>query len=201
LRGNDAPKRLACPDIDAAQPSGHAAMTIPNVITVLRICLVPILIWCIGSDAWHAAFWIFVAAGVSDGVDGFIAKRFDQKSELGAMLDPLADKVLLVSIYVSLGIVGVLPRWLVILVVFRDLMIVGAVLLSWVMGRPVRIAPLMLSKVNTGAQIVLAAFVLFTKGFGVEMAGSVLIASIAVAALTVASTAAYVRQWLGHMTS
>jgi cardiolipin synthase len=117
------------------------------------------------------------------------------------MLDPLADKILLVSIYVSLGIVGVLPRWLVILVVFRDLMIVGAVLLSWVMGRPVRIAPLMLSKVNTGAQIVLAAFVLFTKGFGVEMAGSILIASIAVAVLTVASTAAYVRQWLGHMTS
>jgi cardiolipin synthase len=176
-------------------------MTVPNVITVLRICLVPLLVWCIGSDAWSAAFWIFVAAGVSDGVDGFIAKRFDQKSELGAMLDPLADKILLVSIYVSLGIVGVLPRWLVILVVFRDLMIVGAVLLSWVMGRPVRIAPLMLSKVNTGAQIVLAAFVLFTKGFGVEMGGSILIASIAVAVLTVASTAAYVRQWLGHMTS
>ena len=69
-------------------------MTLPNVITVLRICLVPVLVWCIGSDAWNAAFWIFAAAGVSDGIDGFIAKRFDQRSELGAMLDPLADKVL-----------------------------------------------------------------------------------------------------------
>ena len=83
------------------------------------------------------AFLLFLAAGVSDAVDGFLAKRFGMTTELGAYLDPLADKVLIVSIYVTLGITGVIPRWLVILVVSRDFMIVGAIMLSWLVGRPV----------------------------------------------------------------
>ena len=76
-------------------------------------------------------------------------------TELGAYLDPLADKVLIVSIYVALGITGAIPRWLVILVVSRDIMIVGAVMLSWLVGRPVAVKPLLVSKLNTAAQIVL----------------------------------------------
>ena len=83
-----------------------------------------------------AAFLLFLAAGISDAVDGFLAKRFGMTTELGAYLDPLADKALIVSIYVTLGITGVIPRWLVILVVSRDIMIVGAVMLSWVVGQP-----------------------------------------------------------------
>src|SRR3712207_5216865 len=102
---------------------------------------------------------------VSDGIDGFIARRFDMRSEFGAHIDPLADKALLVSIYVTLAIAGVLPSWLAIVVVSRDLMIVAAVLLSWVMARPVKIKPLMVSKLNTAAQIGLAALVLCTKAF------------------------------------
>ena len=168
---------------------------------MFRLCLVPVLVWFISDGAWNAAFWTFAAAGISDGLDGFIAKRFDLRSDLGAMLDPLADKALLVSIFVTLGIAGVLAPWLVILVVFRDLLIVGAVLLSWVMDRPVTIAPLAVSKANTGIQILFAAFLLFTKGFGVELPGIVTAASIVVAALTIVSTAAYVRQWFRHMNS
>ena len=80
------------------------------------------------------AFLLFLAAGISDAVDGFLAKRFGMTTELGAYLDPLADKALIVSIYVTLGITGVIPRWLVILVVSRDIMIVGAVMLSWLVG-------------------------------------------------------------------
>ena len=111
-------------------------MSIPNLITLARILSVPIIVWAITSGEMMIAFILFVIAGISDAVDGYLAKRFDMASELGAYLDPLADKALIVSIYVSLGIAGAIPRWLVIFVVARDIMIVGAVMLSWLMGRP-----------------------------------------------------------------
>ena len=165
----------------------------------MRFVLVPLTIWCLASGQWQAAFWVFVFAGISDGVDGFIAKHFNQTSELGAYLDPLADKALLVSIYVTLGILAVLPGWLVILVVFRDVMIIVAVLVSWVMGNPITIAPSYLSKANTAAQIVLAAIVLGVLGFGLIMPEVILVGSVVVAALTVASAANYLTAWLRHM--
>ena len=87
------------------------------------------------------AFGLFLAAGVSDAVDGFLAKRFGMTTALGAYLDPLADKAMLVSIYVALAIVGAIPLWLVILVVSRDIMIVSAVILSWVVDKPVKLKP------------------------------------------------------------
>ena len=90
-------------------------MSIPNIITLGRILLVPFIVWAIASNQMEIAFAIFIIAGVSDAVDGFLAKRFNMASELGALLDPLADKALLVSIYVALGIWGAVPRWIVIL--------------------------------------------------------------------------------------
>ena len=119
-----------------------ARMTLPNLITIGRLFLVPLVIVMIINERWQAAFVIFVAAGISDAIDGFIAKRFDMTSELGAYLDPVADKALIVSIYITLAMVGAIPSWLVILVVSRDVMIVSAVILSWVMAKPVAIAPL-----------------------------------------------------------
>src|SRR5258705_11385989 len=104
----------------------------------------------------RVAFVLFLAAGISDAVDGFLAKRFGMATELGAYLDPLADKGLIVSIYVALGITGALPAWLVILVVSRDIMIVGAVILSWLVDHPVAMKPLVGSKLNTAAQTVFA---------------------------------------------
>lgn len=175
-------------------------MTIPNLITIFRLILVPVVIVAIMQGRWSAAFILFVVAGVSDGVDGFIAKRFDMRSEFGAYIDPLADKALLVSIYVTLAIVGVLPSWLAIVVVSRDLMIVAAVLLSWVMARPVTIRPLMVSKLNTAAQIAFAALMLATKAFGLDAGLLRDLGMVAVAALTVASVAAYLAGWLRHMT-
>ena len=111
-------------------------MSIPNIITLGRIILVPVIVWAIVSSQMEIAFAIFVIAGVSDAVDGFLAKRFNMASELGALLDPLADKALLVSIFVALGIWGAVPRWLVILVVSRDIMIVTAVIVSWLFDKP-----------------------------------------------------------------
>lgn len=109
-------------------------LNLPNLISLGRLLLVPLAISLILEANYRAAFWVFVIAGVSDALDGFIAKRFDRRTRLGALLDPLADKVLLVSVYVTLGIAGQLWPWLVVLVVFRDLMIVGGFLLTlWIL--------------------------------------------------------------------
>jgi cardiolipin synthase len=174
-------------------------MTIPNIITIGRLIIVPIVIVMIMQQRWVAAFVLFVAAGVSDAVDGFIARNFNQKSEFGAYIDPIADKALLVSIYVTLAIVGAIPSWLAIIVVSRDVMIVAAVLLSWVMSRPVEIKPIFVSKLNTGAQIAFAAFALAANAFAVNLAGLEDVAMVLVAALTIASAGAYLGGWLRHM--
>lgn len=174
-------------------------LNLPNLITIFRIFMVPLIVWLIISGQFFIAFLLFVLAGMSDGVDGFIAKRFNQATELGAYLDPIADKLLLVSIYVSLGVSGILPPWLVILVVSRDILIVGALVLSWLMEQPVPITPLMVSKANTTVQIVLAALVLGGLGFGIDMPYLILGMTILVAILTVLSAAAYLRLWLLHM--
>src|SRR5580704_19197544 len=112
------------------------------------------------------AFLLFLAAGVSDGVDGFIAKRFNMTTEIGAYLDPLADKVLIVSIYIALGITEAIPRWLVILVVSRDILIVGGIMLAALLGKPMQVKPVLVSKLNTVAQIVYACLVLAALAFG-----------------------------------
>src|ERR1700742_61705 len=111
-------------------------LNIPNSITLGRIVLVPLVVWAIASSQMTVAFILFAIAGISDAVDGFLAKRFGMTTQLGALLDPIADKTLLVSIYVSLGIVDAIPRWLVILVVSRDIMIVGAMIVSWILDNP-----------------------------------------------------------------
>src|SRR5205823_9205626 len=113
------------------------------------------------------------------------------RTELGAYLDPLADKTMLVSIYVALGIAEALPRWLVILVVSRDIMIVGAVILSWLVHKPITLRPLLVSKLNTVAQIALACVVLAALGFDLNAGMAILALTALVAALTLISVAFY----------
>jgi cardiolipin synthase (CMP-forming) len=176
-------------------------LSIPNLITLGRILLVPIVVWAIASGAMWIAFVLFLAAGLSDAVDGYLAKRFHMTTELGAYLDPLADKTLIVSIYITLGINGLIPGWLVILVVSRDIMIVGAVMLSWLVGTPVKVKPLLVSKLNTAAQIVFACVVLGTLGFAYPLPKVSLLLMAVVAALTLLSVAAYVAEWVRHINS
>ena len=161
----------------------------------------PVVVWLIASGQLRLAFLLFLAAAVSDGVDGFLAKRFGMKTELGAYLDPLADKVLIVSIYVTLGITGVIPLWVVILVVSRDFMIVGAIILSWVINRPVKIKPHMVSKVNTGVQIVFAGLVLASHGYGFDTEPLLTLVMGLVAVLTLLSVGLYLAEWVRHMNS
>ena len=174
-------------------------MTIPNMITILRLVLVPGVVLAMLQARWEWAFAGFVVAGVSDGVDGFIARHFNQRSRLGAYLDPMADKLLLVSVFVVLGIAGELPLWLVIAVVSRDALIVFAVLLSSVMAQPVEMKPLMVSKANTAIQLVLAAVVLGELAFGIDIGALRPALIILSGLLTVASAAAYLVAWLRHM--
>lgn len=177
------------------------ALSIPNLITLGRILLVPVVVWAIASGAMWIAFLLFLAAGVSDAVDGFLAKRFSMTTVLGAYLDPLADKALIVSIYLTLGINNLIPGWLVILVVSRDIMIVGAVMLSWLVGTPLKVKPLLVSKLNTAAQIVFACVVLGTLGFDYKLPLLTLTLMGLVAVLTLLSIAAYVAEWVRHMNS
>jgi cardiolipin synthase (CMP-forming) len=172
---------------------------LPNLITIARILLVPVAIWLLLSADYMVAFVVFVAAGVSDAIDGYLARRFDWKSELGSYLDPLADKVLLVSIYIVLGFIDAIPVWLVILVVTRDLLIVGAVVLAWLMEKPVQMQPLFISKFNTALQISFAGAVLFLLGFNYVEENLFRAGAMGVSAFTVASGALYMRDWLRHM--
>jgi cardiolipin synthase len=181
--------------------AGKRRVNLPNIITLMRIILVPVIIWAIASQQMKLAFAIFVIAGVSDAVDGFLAKRFKMVTDNGAMLDPVADKALLVSIYMTLGISGAIPGWLVILVVSRDVMIVGAVIISWLLENPIPMKPLMVSKMNTVAQVAFAALVLASLGFGFQAGVFETLVMIAVAMLTALSMALYFVEWARHMST
>jgi cardiolipin synthase len=174
-------------------------INIPNFITLGRIMSVPVIFWLLVTGQGKVAFFVFVAAGVSDAVDGFLAKRFGWSTELGSYLDPLADKLLIVSIFIALGVRGELPLWLVIAVVSRDILIVAAVLLAWLLDQPVNIKPLAVSKANTLAQIVLAATVLADGAFGLGLHDTRLALVWITGALTLLSLAAYLRAWFMHM--
>jgi cardiolipin synthase len=178
-----------------------AVVNLPNLITIGRILLVPVVVWAIASRQMQIAFLVFLVAGVSDAVDGFLAKRFGMKSELGAHLDPLADKVLIVSIYIALGITDAIPRWLVILVVSRDILIVGGVMMALFLGKPMKVKPVLVSKLNTVAQIVFACLVLGSLAFRFESALAQDVIMAIVAALTLASIGFYVREWVLHMSA
>ena len=173
---------------------------LPNLISIGRVFLVPLVVWLIIKEQYLAAFYVFILAGLSDAADGFLARHFHWQTELGAYLDPLADKLLLVSIFLALGFFGHLPPWIVILVVSRDILIVGAMLLSWMLSNPMNVSPLFISKMNTTAQITLAALVLAELGFRFGIDRLVAMVVDVTAVLTVLSAAMYLLAWLRHMT-
>jgi cardiolipin synthase len=170
-------------------------VTLPNIITLGRLVSVPVAVWLILIGHARAAFWLFVAAGISDGIDGYLAKRFRLDSEIGAVLDPLADKTLLMSVYVTLGISGGFPAWLVILIVARDVMILGGFLLLSALDEAPRVRPLFISKVNTALQILLAGLELARRGYGLEWGMAMDGLAYAVGVTTFTSGAIYLVRW------
>ncbi len=168
---------------------------LPNLITLARLLTVPVMVYLMPLGHYTAAFWIFVAAAASDAVDGLIAKQFSATSEVGAFLDPLADKALLLGAYILLGYTGHIAVWLVIMIVFRDLLIIGGAIVFHTITHSLRMEPLLISKVNTLAQIVLASVVLGELGLGLQLSGVVSGLVYGVAATTFLSGAAYVIKW------
>jgi cardiolipin synthase (CMP-forming) len=136
--------------------------TLPNAITIARIIMVPAFVVVFINANHAAALLLFIAAGVSDALDGFLARVLRQRTKLGAMLDPMADKLLLITAYMCLGLGGLVSSWLAVLVISRDVMLIGgmALLHFWGVNIRDRIRPTWLSKFNTCAQIVLVIAVL-----------------------------------------
>lgn len=168
---------------------------VPNLITLARLFSVPLMVWLVLDARYEAAFWLFVVAAATDALDGFLARRLGIRSTVGAFLDPLADKALLVGVYVTLGYEGQLPEWLVIIVVFRDIVIVGGAILVQTLTQSLKMQPLLVSKINTGAQIGLAAFVLAQLGLAFDDHGIMAAGIYGVAATTIVSGFSYVYVW------
>ena len=138
---------------------------IPNIITVLRMFAILPICWLLWQDAFVPAIYCLVLAGLSDGLDGFLARRYGWTSRVGAMLDPLADKLFIVSIMLLFGIKGYLPEWLVLLALGRDLVIVGGAMLYRYITGTLEMRPLFISKLNTAFQILLLLMTLLHVGF------------------------------------
>ncbi len=170
-------------------------LNLPNLITLARLFSVPVAVWLILDERYSAAFWLFVGAGVSDALDGYIAKRFDRRTPLGALLDPVADKTLLAGVCVTLGLAGQLPAWLVALVVLRDLLIVLGFVVIQATAAPRQFGPLYISKINTSVQIVLIGFVLARLGLGFEAGAASWLLIAAAAVTTVWSGFSYLMRW------
>ena len=135
-------------------------MNIANFITVIRLLITPFIIWLILSSYYKLSFIFFILSGFSDAIDGLIAKKFNQITVLGSYLDPLADKILIVSSILVLGFIGIIPSWLLILIVSRDLAILGAVVISWLMESDLKIRPIFSSKLNTLLQFLYIGLIL-----------------------------------------
>jgi cardiolipin synthase len=172
---------------------------LPNLITLFRLFMVPVLVWMIVTGELYLAFFTFLVVGISDALDGWLARRFGWQTELGAYLDPIADKALLMSIYGALGALEYLPVWLVILVISRDLLIVGAFMLSWLLGREVGVHPLLIGKINTAMQIILVVVVLAEHGLQLGWMLLVKILIWMTGATTALSAAIYLVEWLRRM--
>ena len=169
---------------------------LPNIITLARIALVPVLILLLKDQDYAAGLIVFVIAGASDALDGYLAKRLNVQSRLGAILDPVADKLLLVSAYVMLTVLGHIPFWLVLVVVFRDLLIVGGYMLYTSHAGPVKMRPSILSKLNTLMQIALATLVLAQQAAGLDWPLTIDVLVVAVLITTVVSGAHYLWSWM-----
>lgn len=172
-------------------------MTIPNLITTLRIILVPIFIIYLINDRFLAALVLFVVAGLSDGADGLVARLLNQKSRLGSYLDPLADKFLLIAAFVVLAVRGVMPAWLTVTVITRDILILLGVLILFLTKQEIAIRPSLLSKITTCLQ--LGTVFLALTGTHFQLFSSIVpIFYIATGILTIASGLHYMRSWF-HM--
>jgi cardiolipin synthase len=176
-------------------------LTFPNLLTVVRLALVPLVAYLLMARNFEAAFICFIVAGVTDLIDGQLARHLNQKSPFGAWLDPAVDKALIVIIFTLLAALGAVPLWLLLLVALRDLAIVAAIADLYLAGKPPSFKPLFVSKLNTLVQILYLALVLLNLAYQVDLTRLVQIAGLFTAALTGLSFLAYFKLWLAYRRS
>jgi cardiolipin synthase (CMP-forming) len=148
------------------QPYRNRAISIPNILTLLRILLTPLFIILLLRHLYPQGLLVFALAGISDALDGFIARYFNQRTRLGAYLDPLADKLLLVSALVCLAVLKVLPAWLAVIVITRDVIIVLGIAILTITEMPYEVEPSIVSKCTTTVQLLTIAAILLHQSFG-----------------------------------
>lgn len=168
---------------------------LPNLLTLSRIALVPFLIVLLQDKQFLWSLVVFLVAGISDALDGYIAKRFNARTQLGAILDPLADKALILSAYITLSVLLLIPFWLVVVVVFRDVIIIAGYLIMTLFFGSIEMRPLRISKLNTFMQIVYILVVLAVLAGATFFAGSQPLLAIIILITSVSSGAAYVYIW------
>ncbi len=168
---------------------------IPNILTLSRIAAAPLLIVVLRNENYEFALILFILAGLTDGLDGWIAKRFNCTSELGASLDPLADKIIIIAAYCMLTILDAIPFWLVMLVIFRDVVIVGGYLVLTTLNGNIPMQPTLTSKTNTFLQITFVIAVLLNNTSWLFIPYLTETLMFAVAISTVASGTQYVWVW------
>ena len=168
---------------------------IPNIISIFRILLIVPIALLLHHQSWANAFILILIAGVSDALDGFLARVFNWQSRLGSFLDPIADKLLLIVIFISLAHKGIIPIWLICLVIGRDLIILlGASACQWI-TRKLEMSPLFISKVNTALQILFILLIMYHLAFSNLPRQLIEGMQFAVAITTIISGLAYIVIW------
>ena len=170
-------------------------MNLPNSITLIRLFCVPVIVWLIIINQMEVAFWVSLAVSVSDALDGIIAKRFRMVTVLGGFLDPIADKMLIITAYIVLSLLGDIPLWLVLIVGFRDLGIVGGYLILQIIRTEMPPQPSILSKLNTVAQIAFVLLVMVNRVSWVSLSDIVSVVLWLVTITTILSGIHYMYRW------
>jgi cardiolipin synthase len=154
----------------ASSLDSKARLTIPNLITLTRILLTPLFIIFLIQERYQQALWIFVLAGISDMADGLIARRWRQKSPLGTFLDPLADKLLMGASFITLSIYHLIPPWLTVIVISKDLVTVLGIMLFKLVNVPVIVQPSLAGKLCTTTQVATVLLVLMAQVWNISPA-------------------------------
>lgn len=175
-------------------------MNIPNLISLLRLLLVPIIINLILTERFEHAFILFIIAGISDALDGFIARAFKCRTQLGAYLDPIADKALLMGVFLTLAYQGYIEIWVATIVIFRDILIIGGIILFSLLGKNIDMKPFFISKFNTFIQLLFIIFILGKGPFSFEGSHVHIYFGYIVAFTTTLSGIIYIRYGLCQLT-
>lgn len=170
-------------------------LNIPNILSISRILMTPLIIWGMMHGEHAFVFWVLILAALTDGLDGYWARRFHQETAVGGALDPLADKILVIAVFLTFGVgLGLFPLWFTLLVVGRDILIMGGVLSLWLRKKDTAMRPSMISKINTALLFLLLLLHVAIPVFEISLDLTWLV--YVIAGTTVISGFGYLKEWL-----